>query len=490
MGLYKSLFRQTAIYGFATVLPRMLTFFLTPLYTELLPKAEYGKVSVMFAYMIFFNVILAYGMETGFFRFYSKEKNQDTVTQTSTISIFWTSMAFLLVGLLFRNTLSFYSGIDVQYLTYGIWILVLDALVIIPFAKLRVDRKPGQYAVIKTGNVLINILFNIFFLLILPKIVASDSTGLLKLIYFENFEVGYIFVSLLISSIATFAVLSRDYISVKWTFDFDLWKRMMRYGLPILVSGLAFAINEQFDKILLQNLLPADIAEEQVGIYSACYKLGLFMILFRTAYTLGIEPFLFKHSHEENATQTYATITKYFIIFGSLIQLGVIVFADVFKVLMIRDSSYWEAMKVVPLIVLANFFLGIYYNLSVWYKLIDKTYIGAYISIMGAVVTLGLNFLLIPIMSYYGSAIATIAAYGSMMFVSWYLGNRYYPVPYDIKKIAAYLGLSITFSVVSFYFFRGNYYVGIGLLIAFLGFTYYNEKELFDRLLKRQNNLK
>lgn len=486
MGLYKSLFRQTAIYGFATVLPRMLTFFLTPLYTDLLPKAEYGKVSVMFAYMIFFNVILAYGMETGFFRFYSSEKDKDTVTQTSTISIFWSSMAFLLIGLIFRDTLAFYSGIDVQYLTYGIWILVLDALVIIPFAKLRVDRKPGQYAVIKTGNVVINILFNIFFLLILPPLARNDTTGIFNLIYFENFEVGYIFVSLLISSVATFIVLSRDYISVKWTFDYSLWKRMMRYGLPILVSGLAFAINEQFDKILLQNLLPADIAEEQVGIYSACYKLGLFMILFRTAYTLGIEPFLFKHSHEENATETYATITKYFIIFGSLIQLGVIVFADVFKVLMIRDSSYWEAMKVVPLIVLANFFLGIYYNLSVWYKLIDKTHIGAYISIMGAVVTLVLNFLLIPTMSYYGSAIATIAAYGSMMFVSWYLGNRYYPVPYDIKKIAMYLGLSITFSVVSFYFFRGNYYVGIGLLVTFMAFIYYNEKDLFDRLLKRK----
>ena len=486
MGLYKSLFRQTAIYGFATVLPRMLTFFLTPLYTDLLPKAEYGKVSVMFAYMIFFNVILAYGMETGFFRFYSGEKDKDTVTQTSTISIFWSSMAFLLIGLIFRDTLAFYSGIDVQYLTYGIWILVLDALVIIPFAKLRVDRKPGQYAVIKTGNVVINILFNIFFLLILPALARNDTTGIFNLIYFENFEVGYIFVSLLISSVATFIVLSRDYISVKWTFDYSLWKRMMRYGLPILVSGLAFAINEQFDKILLQNLLPADIAEEQVGIYSACYKLGLFMILFRTAYTLGIEPFLFKHSHEENATETYATITKYFIIFGSLIQLGVIVFADVFKVLMIRDSSYWEAMKVVPLIVLANFFLGIYYNLSVWYKLIDKTHIGAYISIMGAVVTLVLNFLLIPTMSYYGSAIATIAAYGSMMFVSWYLGNRYYPVPYDIKKIAMYLGLSITFSVVSFYFFRGNYYVGIGLLVTFMAFIYYNEKDLFDRLLKRK----
>lgn len=437
--------------------------------------------------MIFFNVILAYGMETGFFRFYSKEENKDSVTQTSTISIFWTSMVFLIISMIFRESLADFSGINIQYVTFGIWILVLDALVIIPFAKLRVDRKPGQYAVIKTGNVLINILFNIFFLIALPRLVSSNPTSIFNLIYIPNFEVGYIFISLLISSVATFMILSRDYISVKWTFSYELWRRMMRYGLPILVSGLAFAINEQFDKILLQKLLPANIAEEEVGVYSACYKLGLFMILFRTAYTLGIEPFFFKHSHEQNATQTYATITKYFIIFGSLIQLGVIVFADVFKVLMIRDPSYWEAMKVVPLIVLANFFLGIYTNLSVWYKLIDKTHIGAYISIMGAVITLLLNFALIPTMSYYGSAIATIAAYGSMMLVSWYLGNRYYPVPYDIKKISMYLGLSITFSVISFYLFRGNYYVGIGLLLTFMAFIYYNEKELFNRMLKRDN---
>jgi len=259
----------------------------------------------------------------------------------------------------------------------------------------------------------------------------------------------------------------------------------MRYGMPIMVAGIAFAINEQFDKILLANLLPANIAESEVGVYSACYKLGLFMVLYRTAYTLGIEPFFFSHSSDKNAPQTYAMVTKYFVIFGSFILLSVIVFADLFKLLMIRDSSYWEAMKVVPLIILANFFLGIYTNLSVWYKLIDKTYIGAYISIVGAIITLVLNFLLIPTMSYYGSAIATIAAYGSMMFISYYLGNKYYPIPYDLKKIGGYLSLSILFSAVSFYGFRENYYVGVGLLIVFLYFIYHNEKETLMRIIRK-----
>lgn len=488
MGLYKSLFKQTAIYGLATVLPRMFSFLLVPLYTDLLPKAEYGKVSIIFAWMIFFNVILAYGMETAFFRFYNNEINKKSVVETTMVSIFWTSISFLFIGLLFRNTLAQYSGIDTQYITYTIWILVLDALVIIPFSKLRAYQKPMVYAAIKIGNVLINLSLSVFFLLYLPKIAQSHPDGFLGTLYVENFQIGYIFLANIISSLLTFVILSPDYFLLKWKLDSALWKRMMYYGLPIMVAGIAFAINEQFDKILLGKLLPANIAEAEVGVYSACYKLGLFMVLYRTAYTLGIEPFFFSHASDKNAPQTYATVTKYFVIFGSFILLAVIVFADILKYFMIRDSSYWEAMKVVPLIILANFFLGIYTNLSVWYKLIDKTYIGAYISIVGAIVTLALNYLLIPTMSYYGSAIATLAAYGSMMFISYYLGNKYYPIPYDAKKIGGYLSLSVGFSAISFYGFRENYFVGISLLLAFMYFIYYNEKETLIRILNRKEN--
>ena len=486
LGLYKKLFKQTAIYGLATVLPRMFSFLLVPLYTNLLPKEEYGKVSIIFAYMIFFNVILAYGMETSFFRFYNNETDKKAVVETTTVSVFWSTILFLFPALIFRNALASFSGIDVQYITFTIWILVLDALVIVPFSKLRAFQKPMVYAVIKIGNVVVNLSLNVFFLIYLPKIAESNPSDFLSSLYAENFQIGYIFVANIIASLLTFVVLSPDYFSLKWHFNFSLWKRMMKYGLPILVAGIAFAINEQFDKILLGKLLPANIADAQVGVYSACYKLGLFMVLYRTAYTLGIEPFFFSHASNENAPQTYATITKYFVIFGSFILLTVIVFADIFKYFMIRDSSYWEAMKVVPLIILANFFLGIYTNLSVWYKLIDKTHIGAYISIVGAIVTIVLNFLLIPSMSYYGSAIATIAAYGTMMLISYFLGNKYYPIPYDIKKIGGYLGLSIGFSIVSFYYFRENYFVGIPLLAIFLYFIYHNEKETLKRILKRK----
>lgn len=486
MSLYKNLFKQTAIYGLATVVPRMFSFFLVPLYTELLPKEEYGRVNVIFAYLIFFNVILAYGMETSFFRFYNTEENKKSVVETSMVSIFWTTLLFLAVALLFRNSISNFIEIDVQYITYIIWILALDALVIIPFSKLRAYQKPLFYAVVKIGNVAVNLGLNLFFLIYLPKIAAYYPNSFISTFYFEGFQVGYIFVSNVIASLLTLVILLPNYFKIKWKFNFALWKRMMKYGFPIMIAGIAFAINDQFDKILLNYLLPADVAEAQVGIYSACYKLGLFMVMFRMAYTLGIEPFFFSHASNENAKETYATITKYFVIFGSLMTLGVIVFADVLKLIMIRDSSYWNAMGVVPLIILANFFLGIYTNLSVWYKLTNQTHIGAYISIVGAIITLLLNYLLIPIMSYYGSAIATIAAYGTMMLISYVLGNKYYPIPYDMKKIGSYLGISILFSTVYFYFFRENYFVGVPMLIAFTYFIYYNEKEIIHRIAKRK----
>ncbi|MFC5682083.1 lipopolysaccharide biosynthesis protein [Flavobacterium sp. MAHUQ-51] len=488
MGLYKKLFQQTAIYGLATVVPRMFSFLLVPLYTDLLPKDEYGKVTIIFAWMIFFNVILAYGMETAFFRFFNKEEDKQSVVETSMVSIFWTTIVFLVTALLFRTTLAEWSGIDSQYITYSIWILVLDALVIIPFSKLRALQRPIMYAVIKIGNVLVNLLLSILFLIYLPKLSEHNPTGLVSSFYIENFQVGYIFLANIIASLLTFVVLSPDYVFLRWKIDFSLWRKMMVYGLPILFAGIAFAVNEQFDKILLSKLLPKAIADDEVGVYSACYKLGLFMVLYRTAYTLGIEPFFFSHASEKNAPQTYAMVTKYFVIFGSFIMLSVIVFADLFKMIMIRDESYWVAMKVVPLIILANFCLGIYTNLSVWYKLIDKTYVGAYISIVGAIITLVLNFLLIPKMSYMGSAVATLAAYGSMMLISYYLGNKYYPIPYDFKKIGAYLGTSVLFSVISFYGFRENYFVGITLLLLFLYFIYHNEKATLMGIIKTKSN--
>jgi O-antigen/teichoic acid export membrane protein len=490
LSLYKNLFKQTVIYGLATVLPRMISFLLVRLHTDLMPPKLYGDVTIVLSLMVFFNVILSYGMETAFFRFYSNEENKKNVVETTTISIFWTSIIFLSVALLFRKTLAVWANIDPQYITYAIWILVLDALTIIPFCKLRVLQRPIKFAIIKIGNVIVNLGLNVFFLAFLPRIATNNPYGLWSTFYVTDFQVGYVFIASLISSLATLIIFLPDYFSLSWKFDKQLWKKMTQYGFPILFAGLAFGVNEHLDKILLGNMLPQGIAKSEVGAYAACYKIGLFMVLFRTAYTLGIEPFFFSHAKNENAPQTYATITKYFVIFGSIILLFVVVFADVLKVLLVGNSDYWVAMKVVPLIILANFFLGIYTSLSVWYKLIDKTKIGAYISIVGAIITLVLNFILIPKYSYMGSAIATLAAYGTMMFVSYYLGNKYYPIPYDKEKIVGYLGVSILLSGLSFYvpMFRESYLFGIVAIIIFGYFIYHNEKQTLLRIIKRKAN--
>ncbi|MBG6111730.1 O-antigen/teichoic acid export membrane protein [Flavobacterium sp. CG_9.10] len=486
MSLYKNLFKQTAIYGLATVLPRIISFLLNPLFVIYLPnKSEMGEVSVIFSYLVFFNVILSYGMETAFFRFFNTEENKKNVISTSTLTLFWSSLGFLVIALLFRRTLSEWANINLEYITYTIWILTLDALAIIPFSKLRAEKKPLKYAAIKIGNVSVNFLLTVFFLAFLPKLVHQNPNGFFKTIYLENFQIGYIFISTLVASLLTFIVLIPNYLNISWKFDYSLWKKMMNYGFPILIAGIAFAINEHFDKILLDWL---HVSKSDIGAYSACYKIGMFMVLFRTAYTLGIEPFFFSHASNENAQQTYATITKYFVIFGSFICLFVIAFIDLLKRPLVPNPEYWDAIKVVPLIVLANFFLGIYTNLSVWYKIIDKTKIGAYISIVGAIITLLLNYLLIPTMSYYGSAIATIAAYGSMMIISYKMGQKSYPIPYEINKIFSYLGITILFSAISFYIpqLRENYFLKIGLLLLFLYFIYYNEKETLTKILKRK----
>lgn len=486
LSLYKNLFKQTLIYGLATVLPRIISFLLNPLYIYYLEdKSQMGIVSVLFSYLVFCNVFLSYGMETAFFRFFNKETDKNKVISTSTISLFWSTLGFLVLALLFRNTLAHATGFAVEYITYALWIVAFDALAIIPFSKLRAERKPMQYAVIKIGNVSLQILLSVFFLAFLPQWAKSDPSGFLATLYYPNFQIGYIFIANLIASLATFLVLIPNYTQIRWQFDFVLWKQMMRYGYPILFAGIAFAINEHFDKILL-DWFHVPLAD--IGAYSACYKIGMFMVLFRTAYSLGIEPFFFSHAGNENAPQTYATITKYFVIFGSFISLAVIAFIDLLKQPLVPNAAYWDAIKVVPLIVFANFFLGIYTNLSVWYKLIDKTLFGAYISFVGALVTLALNYLLIPKYSYYGSALATIAAYGSMMIISYQLGKKKYPIPYDFNRIFSYLGLSIGFSILAFYvdYIRDNYPLKVLLLLVFLSFIYKSEKETLSRILRRK----
>jgi len=458
LSLFQKLFKQTFIYGLATVLPRMLSFILVPLYTKVMPPDSYGEVTLIFAWFAIFNVFLAYGMETAFFRFHNSEEEKNKVISTSLISLVVSTLIFMVVALLFQKNLAELLNIDARYIQYVIYILALDALAIVPFAWLRANERPMRYAMVKIINVAINLGLNIFFLLLLPSLAQANPESLLHVMYIPNFEISYIFISNLVASGITLLMMGRLYLQRPYVFERALWIKMLRYSLPIMIAGIAFTINEVFDRIMLSELLPEDIAKSEIGKYSACYKLALFMTLFATAFRLGIEPFFFSHSSTENPQKAYAQITNYFVVLGSVILLAVVVFADVLKVVFVQDSAYWEAMPVVPVIILASFCLGIYHNLSVWYKVTDRTRFGAYISVVGAILTIAINYVFIPKIGYYASAIATLAAYSCMMFLSYYFGRKYYPIPYNLRKITFYLVLSIIFSALSFYVFNRNFW--------------------------------
>ncbi len=437
-----------------------------------MPPEDYGEVTLIFSWFAIFNVFLAYGMETAFFRFYKEGENKKKVVSTSLLSIVGSSVLFLILGVVFKTGIANGLNIELKYMNYVFGILVLDALVIIPFAWLRANEKPMRYAFVKILNVVLNLGLNLFFLILLPKLVNGDGQGLLESIFIPDFEVIYILISNLIASGVTLLLMLRVYIRRPYVFDRILWKRMLTYAMPVMVAGIAFTVNEVFDRYLLSELLPQDIAKSEMGKYSACYKLALFMTLFATAFRMGIEPFFFSHSETKNPQKAYAQITNYFVVLGSIILLGVVVFADVLKVMIVSDESYWDAMSIVPLIVLASFFLGIYHNLSVWYKITDRTKFGAYISLIGAVLTIVINLVFIPYFGYMASAVATLVAYGSMMLLSFALGRMYYPIPYNFRKIIFYLGISILFSFVSFYIFDRNLYAGLPLFLIFLGLVY------------------
>lgn len=489
LGVLKTLYKQTFIYGLATVVPRMLSFLLVRLHTDksvLQNVSDYGDVSIVFAYCVLFNVLLAYGMETAFFRFFNKEVNKESVLSTASISLILTSLSFLVIGLFFQNQIAALTHIHVNYIVLVIWTLFLDALAIIPFAYLRAQGKPVRYSLIKLTNVFVNLGLNVL-LLIYLKSLASGA-NLWKAIYIADFEVSYIFIANLVASGITLLLVLRFYFKINYKIDLFLWKKMILYAFPVLVAGIAFSVNETFDRILLERLLPEEIAKTSVGMYSACYKLALFMLLFATAYRLGIEPFFFSHSKAKGAQKNYAQVLELFVVFGAVILLTVVVFIDFLKVLLIPNQDYWGAMAVVPVLLLAYLFLGIYHNLSVWYKVTDQTKFGAYISVLGALITLVINGVFITQYNYMASAVATLVAYFTMTLLSYYLGNKHYPIPYNLKKIVLYICLSVFFAALSFYQFRAQYFLGLVFIAVLIIVIWVNEKTMLKQLLKKQDD--
>ena len=487
MSALKNLFRHTFIYGLATVLPRVLTALLTRLYTGYLPDTDaFGEMTIVFSYIMIFNVLLTYGMETAFFRFFNDEKHTKKTLSTSLLGLLGSTIFFVIIAFTGIDALSSISDVPAQYWRWVILVIAFDTLAVIPFAYMRAQNKSMRYALIKLLNVFISTGLSVVFLVWLPQLDSVNS-------FLPTDKIELAFIAFCIPSFLILLIVIKPYFT-RWSFDTILFKKMLAYGAPVLIAGLAFAVNESFDKILLEKLLPEDIAKGEVAIYGACYKLSIGMTLFATAFRIGIEPFFFSEAKNENAHYMYAQITKAFVVLGAIALFVYVVLVDVVKVILLDDPAYWEAMNIVPLILVAYLFFGVYQTLSVWYKVTDKTRYGAYISVAGALLTIVINVLLIPKIGYLASAIATCAAYTLMMVTSYIMGRKHLAIPYDLKNILLYLVLSIALSSLYFYGFRDYfgvgslrlYLVGAVMTVLLIGVISFREKELLLRILKRR----
>lgn len=477
-----------------TIVPRLLNYLLlTPFYTRIFVEGQYGVVTELYAYVAFLLVLLTYGMETSFFRFAESEKNTDKVFSTSLTALFATSTIFIFFSSFFAGDIAAlirYSS-HPEYIIYFSVIVGTDAFTSIPFARLRQQNRAFRFAWIKIINVVVNIAFNFFFLLFCPWFLESHPDSFIAMCYDPSIGVGYAFISNLIASSVTLVLLLPDIFGVSFSFSRTLLRKMLSYGLPLLLVGLFGMINEVSDKVLFKFLIvvpegtpqASEYILSQLGIYGANYRLAVLMTLFIQMFRYAAEPFFFSHASEKNAKQLYAGVMKYFIIFCLLIFLAVTQFIDIFKYFIGPD--FRVGLHIVPIILLANLLLGIFYNLSVWYKLTDKTRFGAYIALTGAAITISLNIILVPRYGYTGAAWAHLACYFSMVVLSFFLGRRHYKVEYDLRGIGLYFALAALIYLVSA---NINIPEGIsGFLVhAFFVFLFL----LFAVLLERKSYLK
>jgi O-antigen/teichoic acid export membrane protein len=495
LSVYKKFLGQTMVYGISTIASRLLNFILTPIFTRSYGAAALGVFTKMYAYASMTNAILAFGMETTFFRYLNKyEDRKVQVYNNSFLIVAFISTLFLITGLVFtepitkwllNNNMSHYQD-QRKYVQYFLWLLFSDAICVIPFARIRADGKPFRYSIIKFVNILSYVLLSLFFIYGIPLIIKHDLPGREFFQgWFRDKWVGYVFISNLIASGITFLLLVPEFLKVQFKFDGALFKNMLSYSWPVLVANLSFIINENLDKILLDRYT----TEAQVGIYGAVCKLAIFLSIFNMAFRLGAEPFFFSYAKNENAKVTYAKILEYFVIALSILFVALTANIEILKYFISRDKAhlaeYWVGLPAVPYLLVGYVCLGVYMNLSIWYRLSDQTRFGLYISLVGAVITIVFNMILIPKFSYMGSAWVSMATYGTMMIISYILGQKYYPIPYNLKKILAYLIVSTIIVFSSFFIFDKNIYIGNAMLIAFIGGIAYFEKDDLRKMLKR-----
>lgn len=456
MNPLKKLAGQTAIYGLPSIVGRLLNYVLVPIHTAVFLPEKFGVIIEMYAYVSFLVVLLTYGMETAFFRFNSKEENsKDEVFSTTVLALIATTVVFISVASIFAQKIADFISYpnNSEYVIWFSFIVGLDAISSIPLARLRDQNRAPYFAMVNLVSIFLNVGLNIFWIgYCIPAYQEGVSNFFTEYFFTPTIGVGYVFIANLFASVLKFVLLSPIIIKSKWKIDFGLLKRMLSYGWPILVASLAIIVNENLDKILIKWLLKdeigVDAATAEAGIYGACYKISIIISIFIQAFKYAAEPFFFNQSKEQDAAKSYALVMKYFVIVCSFIFLGVMLYMDLIKHF-VRKEEYWVGLGVVPYLLFANIFLGIFYNLSIWYKLSGKTRYGAAISLIGATITIVLNFILIPRVGYMGSAITTLICYATMVVISYFLGQKYFPVNYPIKRILTYLLTALSIYLIS-----------------------------------------
>jgi O-antigen/teichoic acid export membrane protein len=493
MSLLKKLASETAIYGLSSIVGRLLNYLLVPMYTRVFLQSEYGVVTELYAWVGVLMVVFTYRMETGFFRFGTETTGRENAFST----IMWTLLIStpLLFGLLTFNAQHLANWLEYpMHPEYVIWfalILGLDTLSVVPFARLRLENKPWQFATIKFANIGLNIGLNLFFLLLCPFMIKNGYTAFEK-VYNPQVGVGYVFIANLVASALTLAMLFPMFLKIKWTYDRALMRTIAIYAAPLILVGFASMVNELFDRTMLKWYLPGTTEENlgQLGIYSAVYKLAMLMSLFTQAFNYAAEPFFFSNANKKDSQTIYAQVTKLFTMISCVAVLGILLYLDVVKHFI--GGNFRDGLHVVPILLMANLFLGLYYNFSIWYKLKDKTLIGAYIAIGGALITIILNLLWIPTLGYTGSAWATLICYAFMAAAAYVIGQKYYPVPYEIPRILGFIALALVAYGISLpirnYFGDGTlmvYLFNTVLMIGFLVASYWLEKDWIRSVLRR-----
>ncbi|HEX8549377.1 MAG TPA: oligosaccharide flippase family protein [Cytophagaceae bacterium] len=492
MSLLKKLAGQTALYGLSSMLGRALNFLLVPFYTSVLAAAEFGIMTELYTYVAFLNIVYLFGMETAYFRYATKEGFEEKTVYNNAQSLLFIN-SIIISGSLILFSAKIAALLDYPDKgTYIIWLAIIiatDSIVAIPFARLRLQKKAGQFAATRMANIIINILLNLFFLVFCKKIhegaLMHEYKDVVSQIYDPSFDVGYVFLSNLIANLLFIPMLWKSFSKYRFELHSRLIKPMISYSYPLFIMGLAGMINEVSSRPLLKEILPQNFYTgrtnlEALGIFGACYRLSMFMTLAIQSFRYAAEPFFFSQASDKNSPVLFANIMKWFIVVCLLIFLVVSLNIEIFG-LILRNPIYREGLGIVPFLLLGNLFLGVYYNLSIWFKLTDKTHFGTLISIIGAILTVLLNIILIPIYGYMGSAVTTLLCYFIMTVISYWFGQKYYPIPYPIGRILSYIGVSIALVVLSLQVSIGlpiaKMAVDLFLLVIFIAIVFLFEKK-------------